>query len=178
MDKKVSGNTIISAIELYNVQLEMLNSEFTSGMLVKEGELEVNLSDISNQIESVENSIAVLQAAQSRINTLTNVSVTINGNTSTMTLSQAIKAKGGYDRAISRWKTALAKDKDDKNVYAHNPEKMKRSVSKKDCALKMSIAKVANRAYQGAISNGNRAEYDVNTIAVAGLSNALAILNG
>lgn len=174
--EKVSGNTIISAIELYNVELEMLNSEFNAGLLVKEDQPEALLHDISSQIEGVEANIAILQAAQAKINTMTNVNVSYNGTSSVMTLSQAIKAKGGYDRAIARWKTAMAKDKDDRSVYASNPEKLKRSVTKKNCALETSKAKMINRAYQGAISNGNRVEYNVEEIGIHNLRDALSVL--
>lgn len=173
---KTTGNELIAAIEMYELDLETLKGEFSQSIFKKEGEVKRNPSEIGKDLLEVEAKIAMLQAAQAKLNTLVQVVVAGYSLQEKMSLSQAIKTKGGFDRAIPRWNSVMNQDKDPSIGYLNAEEKTERATTRKSCAAELAKLKMLNRAFQGAISAGNRVEIDVQDLSCERLPELLKVL--
>jgi len=174
---KTTGNDLIAAIEMYELDLETLKGEFSESLFKKENETKRNPSEISKELLEVEAKIASLQAAQAKLNTLVQVVVAGYSLQEKMSLSQAIKTKGCFDRAIPRWTSAMNQDKDPSRSYLDTEqEKSERTTTRKSCAAELAKLKMLNRAFQGAISSGNRVQIDVQDLSCERLPELLKVL--
>lgn len=115
---RVTGYMLREAIKQQELRRDTASSAFDGSLKVFPNETKDAPALIVEKFLSAEEAVAKLQTAQMRYN----LAVTVQANSVTMSLAEAIKTVGGYGRAEKMWRSAANPTKKDR--YGFNDDEM------------------------------------------------------
>ena len=161
---KITGYKLREALKMLELKRDGLTRQFEGSLTAfpEEVERKRKPAELAEDLQKIEASIALHQAAQSEYNL--KVEVSVEGEK--MSLAQAVKTVGGVTRMIELWKSAdreissshervRVRRKEDEHVYAQPQVKPEEVLTFLEKAEKRAAA------LRGAIAHGNSEPVDI-----------------